>query len=341
MKNKEGGTVMEARKVVSVDSRGVGHLALSASLSANEGVASVDDLTPSVLRGELESFVCEDQCKGGMERILDSYLKNLGQASKPAVWVSGSCGAGKSHFVKVLQALWADTRFDDGCTARSIVRLPQSIRAKLDELSTQAEMHGGLHAASGTLGSSSLDTSARMAVLRVVFRSVGLPEQYQVARFVVWLKKYGAYDKVRSYVEQNGFDWDEELANMYVAEGLHSALVAVKPDLFSSPASCAKMLAKQWPPSMQDVSGDEMTKVIRQVLTRDGKFPLTLVVLDEAQQYVGGDVQRASEVQEVAEACSKNFSGKLLLVCTGQDNVTDANNMRNLEARFPVRVCLE
>jgi hypothetical protein len=213
--------------------------------------------------------------------------------------------------------------------------------ANRDDLSTQAEMYGGLHAASGTLFSSSLDSSARIAVLRGVFRALGLPEQYQVARFVVWLKKYGAYDKVRSYVEQNGFDWDEEIANMYVAEGLHDALVAVKPDLFSSAASCAKMLAKQWPPGLQDVSSDEMTKVIRQVLTRDCKFPLTLVVLDEVQQYVGGDAQRASEVQEVAEACSKNFAGKLLLVCTGQDDVTDATNMHNLEARFPVRVRLE
>lgn len=40
-------------------------------------------------------------------------------------------------------------------------------------------------------------------------------------------------------------------------------------------------------PYVQDVSSGDMLKAIRQALTRDGKFPLTLVVLDEVQQYIG------------------------------------------------------
>ena len=182
----------------------------------NEGVANVNDDTSgqalNVLRYELETFVCDGQYEKGMSHILETYLKNIDQAQQPAVWVSGFYGSGKSHLVKMLRALWVDTVFADGATARGIANLPQGIRDSLKELSTQAKRYGGLHAASGTLGAGA-SGSVRLALLRIIFKSAGLPEQYPVARFVMWLKREGIYDEVRSTVEQNGCDWDEELDN--------------------------------------------------------------------------------------------------------------------------------
>mgnify|MGYP001190447657 CR=1 FL=1 len=306
----------------------------------NEGVASVNDEKTSqalaVLRYELETFVCDGQYEKGMSHVLETYLKNIDQAQQPAVWVSGFYGSGKSHLVKMLRALWVDTVFEDGATARGIANLPQGITDNFRELSTQAKRHGGLHAASGTLGAGA-SGSVRLALLRILFKSAGLPEQYPVARFVMWLKHEGIYDQVRSHVEQNGFDWDEELDNFYVAEGLHDALVQAKPKLFSSPASCVETLNNLYP-YVQDVSSDDMLKAIRQALTKDGKFPLTLVVLDEVQQYIGEDSQRSIDVQEAVEACSKNIGGKLLFIGTGQTAVTGTSNLKKLEGRFTIRV---
>lgn len=307
----------------------------------NEGVASVNDektdLALSVLRYELETFVCDGQYQKGLAHILDVYLKNLNQAEQPAVWVSGFYGSGKSHLVKMLRALWVDSAFDDGATARGIANLPQGISDPLRELSTQAKHHGGLHAASGTLGSSSRDKSVRMALLGILFKSVGLPEQYPVARFIMWLQHEGIYDAVRGHVEKSGLDWHQELDNFYVAEGLHAALVKAKPNLFTSPASCVETLNNLYP-YVQDVSSSDMLKAIRQALTRDGKFPLTLVVLDEIQQYIGEDSQRSIDVQEVVEACCKNIGAKMLFIGTGQTAVTGTSNLKKLEGRFTVRV---
>lgn len=306
----------------------------------NEGVASVNDEKTSqalaVLRYELETFVCDGQYAKGMSHILETYLKNINQAQQPAVWVSGFYGSGKSHLVKMLRALWIDTVFEDGATARGIVNLPQVITDNFKELSTQAKRHGGLHAASGTLGAGA-SGSVRLALLRILFKSAGLPEQYPVARFVIWLKQEGIYDQVRAHVEQNGLDWSEELDNFYVAEGLHDALVQAKPNLFSSPVSCVETLNNLYP-YVQDVSSDEMLRAIRFALTKDGKFPLTLVVLDEVQQYIGEDSQRSIDVQEAVEACSKNFQGKLLFIGTGQTAVTGTSNLKKLEGRFTIRV---
>jgi len=307
----------------------------------NEGVASVNDEQTdqalSVLRYELETFVCDGQYEIGMSHILETYLKNVDQAQQPAVWVSGFFGSGKSHLVKMLRALWIDTEFEDGATARGIATLPQSIRDHLRELSTQAKRHGGVHAASGTLGSGASDKSVRLALLGILFKSVGLPEQYPVARFVMWLKHEGIYDTVRGHVQQNGFDWNEELDNFYVAEGLHEALVKTKPNLFPSTASCIDTLNNLYPYA-QDVSSDEMLKAIRQALTRDGKFPLTVVVLDEVQQFIGPSAERSIEVQEAVEAICKNIGGKMLFVGTGQTAVTGVALLARLQGRFTVRI---
>ena len=306
----------------------------------NEGVASVNDDKTSqalaVLRYELETFVCEGQYEKGMSHILETYLKNIDEAQQPAVWVSGFFGSGKSHLVKMLRALWEDTVFEDGATARGIVNLPRDIGDNLKELSTQAKRHGGLHAASGTLGAGA-SGSVRLALLRIIFNSAGLPEQYPVARFVMWLDNEGIHDQVRAHVEKNGFNWDEELDNFYVAEGLHDALVHAKPSLFSSIASCVETLNNLYP-YVQDVSSDDMLKAIRQALTKDGKFPLTLAVLDEVQQYIGENSQRSIDVQEAVEACCKNVGGKLLFIGTGQTAVTGTANLKKLEARFTIRV---
>jgi hypothetical protein len=106
----------------------------------NEGVASVNDETTSqalaVLRYELETFVCDGQYEKGLAHILETYLKNIEQAQQPAVWISGFYGSGKSHLVKMLRALWNNTVFEDGATARGLANLPRHIHDLLKELST-------------------------------------------------------------------------------------------------------------------------------------------------------------------------------------------------------------
>ncbi len=306
----------------------------------NEGVASVnDDTSPAaleVLRYELETFVCDGQYDKGLAHILETYLNNIHQAQQPAVWVSGFYGSGKSHLVKMLRALWVDTSFEDGATARGIAALPQNIRDHLRELTTQGIRHGGLHAASGTLGSGATG-SVRLALLGIILKSVGLPERYPLARFVMWLKNEGIQEEILKFLQGHGYDWEEELDNLYVAEGLHQALSEVKPNLFPSSESCVETLNNLYP-FVMDISSDEMVKAIRQALTREGKFPLTLVVLDEVQQYIAEDSQRSDEVREAVEACCKNIGSKLLFVGTGQTAVTGTPNLKKHEGRFTIRI---
>ena len=128
---------------------------------ANNGVAEVPkDRSAGALatfRYELETFVCHGQYERGLERILTTFLDNIGRGDQPGVWVSGFYGSGKSHLVKMLRALWVDMPFADGATATTIAELPDTIRALFKELTTQGRRLGDLHAASGKLGAGAND----------------------------------------------------------------------------------------------------------------------------------------------------------------------------------------
>ena len=161
----------------------------------------------------------------------------------------------------MLGAFWQDVEFQDGARARSLADLPDSIKVHLHELSTQAKRYGGLHAAMGTLGAGA-SGSVRLALLRIIYKSVGLPENYANASFVMWLRAENILDQVKEKVEAKGYDWNEELDNLYVAEGLHESLSEVKPNLFPMPESCIETLNNRFP-NKSDVTSDEMIKSIK------------------------------------------------------------------------------
>ncbi|MEQ5874961.1 BREX system P-loop protein BrxC [Pseudoalteromonas sp. NFXS39] len=319
---------------------------------ANEGVATVkDDLTKlelDILEYELRTFVCDGAYAEGLERILKSYIDSVKRnAKQPCVWISGFFGSGKSHLAKMARALWTNQTLNNGQTARSIVDLPSNIAALLDELSTQATQHNGLHAASGTL-SSSAGKNVRLAFLSIIFKSVGLPEQYHLARFVMWLKEEGIYDQVREYVTTNakkkeGRDpWEHELKNLHMSPVVGNAILNAIPGFAPSPVEVSKMIRSQYQ-QVKDVSNDEMVTAVIDAIAINGELPLTLVVLDEVQQYIGDDIDTAMAVQELGETCGEDgrLDSKLLFIGTGQSALTSTENLQRLMGRFTVNVQLQ
>jgi hypothetical protein len=308
--------------------------------NACQGVAEVVDPRTDqelrTLRNELETFVCEGQYAKGLDRVLSAYLANLDREEQPAIWVSGFYGSGKSHLVKMLRFLWTDYEFPDGATARGIVQLPQEIQDELRELSVQGKRLGGLHAAGGKLGSSAGE-SIRLALLGIVFRSLGLPEDYAAARFVLFLRKNGFLDSVKRAVEKAGRSLERELTDLYVSPVLARALLEADPTFAPSEREVRTQIKAQFP-RPTEISDAEMISSIEEALATDGTLPCTLIVLDEVQQYIGDSSDRAYRLQEVAEACSKHFGARLLFVGTGQTAITGTPQLQKLQARFKLSV---
>jgi hypothetical protein len=311
----------------------------------NNGVAIVaeahNEVELNTLRYELKNFVCKGQYNNGLHRILQGFLASLsGGREQKGVWVSGFYGSGKSHLVKMLRFLWTDYSFTDGTTARGLVHgLSDDVRHCLIELETAGKRHGGLHAAAGTLGSK-VKNDIPLAVLQIVLRSLNMPDQYPAAKLYLHLNQEGSLNKVKEHVEAQGKDFLGELKNMYVSAPLREALVAHSPGLDINPAEISSILRTQFPPSVDKISIDELVDTMQQAFHLNGPMPLTLLVLDELQQFIGDSPARSYEVQEIVEACSRKFESKLLFVATGQSSMTATPNLQRLTDRFPTSISL-
>lgn len=313
----------------------------------NQGQARIADKSNEKvldeLRGELSTFVCEGQYAEGIIKILKSFLANLTSTSQKAAWVSGFFGSGKSHLLKMACHLWQDTKFPDGATARSLVpSMPDELRELLRELDTAGKRAGGLLAAAGALPSGTTD-HVRLTILAVLLRGVGLPDQYPQAQFSLWLHDQGWFEKVKGAIEGTGKQWQAELNNLYVSKHIANALLERDPGFASTEAETRNTLRAQFPPRNTDITTEEFLTAVKRVMKlvgRDGRTPLTLLVLDEVQQYIGDSNDRSTLVTEVTEALSKQLDSSVLVVASGQSALTATPKLQKLTDRYTIRVQL-
>ena len=315
---------------------------------ANNGQARItagqDSQVMRELRAELESFVCKGQFADALERILEGYLAKLDASRQDAVWVSGFFGSGKSHLLKMLAHLWVDTAFDDGQTARGLVgdRLPSRVRDALRELDTRARRTGlDSVAAAGSLLGGNVG-HVRLSVLSILLRSCGHPEQYPQACFCFWLRGEGLLERVRTSVEAQGRRWEHELNNLYVSPVIAKAVMEANPGFAADPKGARQLLVGQFPPPRADISDRQFVEAARQVLAPGGgTIPLAIVVLDEVQQYINEDTDRAQIVTDLAEALQTQFDSRVLLVASGQSALAGGNAALHwLKDRFRTTVQL-
>jgi hypothetical protein len=311
----------------------------------NLGVSKVgqprSDEEWSVLRYELDAFVAEGEYATGLDRILRSYLTNLEKPSQPAVWVSGFYGSGKSHLMRVVEALWIDRLFPDGARAHGIVHLSDDIRAQFREIETRGQQYGGRFAAAGVLSAGG--TSVALSILAIVFAAAGLPEDYAQARFVLWLREEGLVEPVRDHLGISGRSLESVLPHLYVSEQLAAAILAVRPNFATSVAEASQKLQAQFP-SATAITDFAFLQVLDETLRATnpaGEIPLTLVVLDELQQFIGDDTDRVNEVQQLVEACCSKFRSRILFVGAGQMALGATPTLQKLLDRFTVSVALQ
>jgi hypothetical protein len=316
----------------------------------NLGVAKIgrpaDEKGWATLRFEFEHFVCEGQYEAGLDRVLSGFLAYLDQPQQPAVWVSGFYGSGKSHFLKVLDGLWRDTEFPDGARARGLTELSERVDLSLRELDSQGRREGGVWSAAGTLGAGA-SGSPRLAFLNILFGAAELPQRYDMARLLMWMKREGIETQVRQHLAAQGRELEYELTNMYVSPHLGSALFEAVPGLAESPAAVPRLLADQYKlkGTEQDITDSELIAAATEVLElvaeqsgKAGKTPLTLIIMDELQQYLGDDPQRTLTVQQIVEAFSSHFGSRVLFVAAGQSAMGATDMLLKLQGRFTGRV---
>lgn len=305
----------------------------------NDGVSKVTNT--AALQYELATFVCEGEYEKGLYRILETYLSHLDQQTQPSAWVSGFYGSGKSHLVKIFEALWTNKPLPSGQCPRDMVNLPSDLREQFLELSSHAKRIGGLWSASGMLSESG-NQSVRVLILGIVYKAAGLSSNYGRARFRLWVRKHGWEQEIVTRVSAEGLDVEEEF-NQYLVSPIIADAVW---ELSGAQSMDADTAQDRWGQQFDqgDISIDDFEDALREVLqlqSEDGAaVPLTLIVLDEAQQFINDSGTRAQALQEAVERIQSAFESKVLVVATGQAALNTTPNLQKLQGRFTVNVML-
>ena len=185
------------------------------------------------------------------------------------------------------------------------MKLPDEVTSLLKDIDSFAKRERTVtFAAAGVLrrGQSSFVAEP---LLEIVLGAAGLPTQYGPARFAMWLQEEDLWEPFSRRHSEHGQSAGEVGRNLFVSSAIREALLEVNPGWAASAADAGQAIRRQLP--IRDVSDDMVIDALRQVLegvARRSEYGekatmlLTLLVLDELQQYVEDDVQLLLEVQE-------------------------------------------
>jgi hypothetical protein len=310
----------------------------------NDGVVEIntakDDKGLTIIRHELKTFVCEGEYQKGIYRILDTFLKHIDEPRQPAVWVSGFFGSGKSHLVKMLGYLWEDFKFPNGDSAKKIKALPQDVNDLFIELERKQNIYGKL-SISGTLKDFP-SADIRYSFLQLFLNELGLPQQYHHFKFIYWTKQEGIYDQLKTIVEAQGKDFKKEYENLFVSSTIAKAILDLKPGFAENEAKVKENFKANFK-RIESINREQLIDTIKTEilpLFYGDKIPLTLIVLDEVQQFIGSEGNKSIDVQNLAQDLCSNFDSKFLLIGTGQNSLSETSLLQRLQDRFTVKVSL-
>lgn len=114
---------------------------------------------------------------------------------------------------------------------------------------------------------------------------------------MLWLRQEGYRDAIKAHLQAAGRGLAGELPHLHVSTPLAEALLAAVTG-FAKSAGAAKLLLKEQFPNVEksEVSEEDFLYTLDQVLslqsTAPGQRPLTLLVLDELEQYIGNSTEK-------------------------------------------------
>ena len=190
-------------------------------------------------------------------------------------------------------------------------------------------------AAGDTLGTGPSDPVE--ATIGIVLRAVGLPSDLRAAQVAFWLADLGILHSVSASL---GETFDKDIRNFILSPRFGAAVLEANSELASSSKELRNQLLSQFP-EPPAVTVDLLETMVRRALMLGRtELPLTLVALDEVQQFIRQDPSLTLKIQTMAERLASRFDGRVLLVATGQQALSDVQDLQKLLDRFPVQIAL-
>ena len=329
-----------------------------------EGVVKVFD--HSALATELREYVVTDKIETELKKIFDTFTRasdTLRRGGTPrdvmGMWVSGFFGSGKSHFAKVLGYLLQNDNLDDGsgeqCIDVFLAHLSdkpsgRDVRLRLGEIKQTTQIKT-IAFEIKSRQSLTNPNSVGEILLGEFYRSIGLSENYVVARVERRLQERGCLDELaHAYETKYSAAWRSaqgrgDLAT--VRRRLAELLPDVDAETYPDRREAKNALADMFRHERVTAEGiaDELVAWVDGQKTTGGRVQHLIFVIDEMGTFIGDSNDKIGELNALAEMIANKGKGKVWLIVTSQqdlEKVVDRTNFQpalvgRLNARFELK----
>ncbi|MHB0980214.1 MAG: BREX system P-loop protein BrxC [Thermoleophilia bacterium] len=329
-----------------------------------EGVVKVFD--PAPLAAEMREYVVTDKIEVELKRIFDTFtyagdaLRKGGPARDVmGIWVSGFFGSGKSHFAKMLGHVLQNTPLtDDGgqscidALERHLSETPRGrdIRLRLGEIKLNSQIRSVFFEIKSRQSLSNPNSVGEI-LLSEFYRSVGLAENFVVARIERRLQQRGLLEKmVHEYEALFEVPWASAEGRddlMTIRRRLAKVLPLVDAAEYPDEKTAKLALEDMFHHERITAEGiaDELVAWVDAQETPGGRNAQLVFVIDEMGTFIGDSTDRIAELNSLAEMIGNKGKGKVWIVATSQqdlEKVVDRTNFQpalvgRLNARFELK----
>lgn len=315
-----------------------------------ESVVTFGANTIEDLDHEIKEYVVTDKLHRNYEDVLTDLQTAFDDSSKEiGIWVSGFYGSGKSSFAKYLGLSFDKSLLIDGVT------FGDKLMSRIHDTAITA-MHRAIISRHNPLvvmidlSTESVAGNVAMVSDIVYFETL---KQLDITRctdqkvmcFVDMLYKEGKYEEFcRIVKEEKHMDWKEEQTNDLAANMICADLAPrLLPAYFPDSESYDNI-------NMDSALNEkERFKRLYQLIKQKTGRDKVIFVLDEVGQYVASNVDLILNVQGMMQIFKDEFRGKVWVIATAQQTLTEDNKQAQLNSnelfrlndRFPIKVDIE
>ena len=325
------------------------------------GVIKADQRDAESIWQELDEYVVTKQLTEYLRRFFDAFLAAADNPKDPvlsarmAVWVSGSFGSGKSHFIKILSYLLENIEAvnpKDGSAKRAAQFFDEhKIKDAMLLADVQRAVQGSSDVILFNIDAKADSKDERDVILQVFLRVFNEKLGYSgdaphVAEMERHLVSKDAYETFKAaFAEKNGSTWDSE----------RDAVDFLRDDVVYALAKALKQSADSaaaWFDNAREtyrINIEGLAKLIRDYLATKPAGHRIVFLVDEVGQFIGNNTQLMLTLQTIAEQLGTLCQGRAWVIVTSQEDIDAAigeankarsQNFSKIQGRFHTRLSL-
>ena len=321
------------------------------------GVVKADQSDEATVFQELDEYVVTNELERHFRDFFESYGTRLDDpsiANRVGVWISGFFGSGKSHFLKILSYLLANTESHDAQGN------PRSAASFFDENKLRdAMIRADVQKAANTpadvilfnIDSKASSNDAGNPILNVFLRVFNEHQGFSgdhphIAHMERHLAQKGLYDQFKNaFAASTGSSWEDERDGyQFYQDDIEQALAQV--------LGLSADAAHKWFEGSEDtfsVSVENFCHWVKEYLDSRSADHRLLFLVDEVGQFIGSDTRLMLTLQTITENLGTICKGRAWIIVTSQADMdavlgelsaAKANDFSKIAGRFKTRLSL-